>query len=151
MARPTVDRVIAMTHTDALLAEIAGLQRQVADLQQQVMQLTTVEPNSSEDRFGVALNTMSTAPVTGYLSVSSTDGRTGRVELLVGYEDPPTERVGAAHSGGSSAYLGAVIREGEVSCWTPAANSPRSIASSHHSSDESCCVTDGRAQSDRSA
>jgi len=114
MPRPTVVRVIAMTDTDALLAEIAGLQRQVADLQQQVMQLTTVEPNSAEDRFGVALNTTYTAPVTGYLSVSSTDGRTGRVELLVGYEDPPTERVGAAHSGGSSAYLGAVIREGEV-------------------------------------
>jgi hypothetical protein len=114
MARPTVVRVIAMTHTDALLAKIAGLQRQVADLQQQAMQLTTVEPNRAEDRFSVALNTMSTAPVTGYLSVSSTDGRTGRVELLVGYEDPPTERVGAAHSGGSSAYRGAVIREGEV-------------------------------------
>ena len=93
MARPTVVRVIAMTDTDALLAEIAGLQRQVADLQQQVTQLTTVEPNSAEDRFGVALNTTYTAPVTGHLSVSSTDGRTGRVELLVGYEDPPTERV----------------------------------------------------------
>jgi hypothetical protein len=88
MARPTVVRVIAMTDTDALLAEIAGLQRQVADLKQQVVQLTTVEPNSAEDRFGVALNPTYTAPVTGYLSVSSTDGRTGRAELLVGYEDP---------------------------------------------------------------
>jgi hypothetical protein len=106
--------VIAMTDTDALLADIAGLQRQVADLQQQVMQLTPVEPNSAEDRLNVALNTTYTAPVTGYLSVSSTDGRTGRVELLVGYEDPPIERVGAAHSGGSSANLGAVILEGEV-------------------------------------
>jgi hypothetical protein len=114
VVRPTVVRVIAMTDTDALLAEIAGLQRQVAELQQQVTQLTSVEPNSAEDRFGVALNTTYTAPVTGYLSVASTDGRTGRVELLVGYDDPPTERVGAAHSGGSSAYLGAVIREGEV-------------------------------------
>ena len=125
MARPTVVTVIAMTDTDALLADIAGLQRQVADLQQQAMQLTTVEPNRAEDRFSVALNTMSTAPVTGYLSVSSTDGRTGRVELLVGYEDPPTERVGAAHSGGSSAYLGAVvIREGEVFLLDARGNQP---------------------------
>jgi hypothetical protein len=106
--------VIAMTDTEALLNQIAGLQRQVAALQQQVTQLTTVDPNSAEDRFGVALNTTYTAPVTGFLSVSSTDGRTDRVELLVGYDDPPTERVGAAHSGGSAAYLGAVIREGEV-------------------------------------
>ena len=103
-----------MADTETLLAEIAGLQRQVADLQQQMTQLTTVEPNSAEDRFGVALNTTYTAPATGYLSVSSTDGRTGRVELLVGYQNPPTERVSVAHSGGSSAYLGAVIREGEV-------------------------------------
>lgn len=103
-----------MTDTEALLAQIAGLRQQVANLQQQVTQLTTVEPNSAEDRFGVALNTAYTAPVTGYLSVSSTNGRTGRVELLVGYEDPPTEVIGAAHSGASSAYLGAVIREGEI-------------------------------------
>jgi len=140
-----------MTDTEALLNQIAGLQRQVAALQQQVTQLTTVDPNSAEDRFGVALNTMSTAPVTGYLSVSSTDGRTGRVELLVGYEDPPTEHVGAAHSGGSSAYLGAVIREGEVFLLDARGKQPAFHCVSHHSSDESCCVTDGRAQSDRSA
>ena len=104
-----------MTDTEALLAQIAGLHRQVAELQQQVAQLTTVEPNNAEARFGVALNTVYDAPVTGHLSVSSTDGRTGRVELFVGYEDPPAEYVGAADSrGGSGAYLGAVIREGEA-------------------------------------
>lgn len=103
-----------MTDTEGLLAQIAGLQRQVADLQQQVVQLTTVEPNNAEPRFGVALNTIYDAPVTGYLSVSSTDGRTGRVKLFVGYDDPPTEFVGiASTTGASNAHLGAVIREGE--------------------------------------
>ena len=102
-----------MTDTEALLAQIAGLQRQVAELQQQVAQLTTVAPNSAEPRFGVALNTVYDAPVTGYLSVTPTDGRNGRVKLFVGYEDPPTEFVAMANSGGSRGYLGAVIREGE--------------------------------------
>jgi hypothetical protein len=106
--------VIAMTETEDPLTQVAGLQRQVASLQQQVTELTTVAPNNAEPRFGVALNTTYDAPVTGYLSVSSTDGRTGRVKLLVGYEDPPTEFVGIASTvGGSNAYLGAVIREGE--------------------------------------
>jgi hypothetical protein len=106
--------VIAMTDTQGPLTQIAGLQHQVADLQQLAVQLTTVEPNDAEPRFGVALNTTYDAPVTGYLSVSSTDGRTGRVKLFVGYEDPPTEFVGiASTTGGSNTFLGAVIREGE--------------------------------------
>ncbi|OBK77862.1 hypothetical protein [Mycobacterium sp. 1274761.0] len=103
-----------MTETEALLAQIVGLQRQVADLQQQVTQLTTVEPNEAEPRFRVRLNTVYDAPVTGYLSVSSKDGRTGRVKLYVGYEDPPAEFVGMAGTVGADyAYLGMVIREGE--------------------------------------
>lgn len=102
-----------MTDAEGLLAQIAGLQQQVAHLQAEVTQLTTVEPNNAEDRFGVALNTTYQAPTTGYLSVSATDGRTGRLELLVGYEDPPDELVATANSGGSRGYLGAVIREGE--------------------------------------
>lgn len=102
-----------MADRDALLAQIAGLQQQVAALQQQVAELTTVEPNSAEDRFRIELNNTYRAPVTGYLSASPTDGRTGRVQLLVGYEDPPMEHVAAANSGGDRGYLGAVIREGE--------------------------------------
>ena len=102
-----------MTDAEGLLTQIAGLQRQVAELQEQVIQLTTVEPNSAEDRFGVALNTTYQAPTTGYLSVAATDGRTGRLQLLVGYEDPPDELVATANSGGDRGYLGAVIREGE--------------------------------------
>ncbi|OBB12063.1 hypothetical protein A5662_07840 [Mycobacteriaceae bacterium 1482268.1] len=103
-----------MTETEALLAQVAELQRQVADLQQQVAQLTTVEPNEAEPRFRVRLNRVYDAPVTGYLSVSSADGRTGRVTLYVGDEDPPAEFVGIASTvGASDAYLGAVIREGE--------------------------------------
>ncbi|RDH74125.1 hypothetical protein DVS77_33415 [Mycolicibacterium moriokaense] len=105
--------MIAMADTEALLAQIAGLQRQVADLQQQVVALTSVEPNNAEDRFGVSLNMTYCAPVTGYLSVSPTDGRTGRLRLLVGYHDPPDELVATANSGGDRGYLGAVIREGE--------------------------------------
>ncbi len=102
-----------MTDAEAFSAQIAGLQRQVAELRQQVSQLTSVEPNDAEPRFGVALNTVYDAPVTGYLSVTPTDGRTGTVKLFVGYEDPPGEFVAAANSGGSRGYLGAVIREGE--------------------------------------
>ena len=102
-----------MTDTEALSARIAGLERDVAELQQQVAQLTTVEPNDAQDRFGVALNTVYDAPVTGYLSVSATNGRSGRVELLVGYEDPPSELVGVATAGTDRNHLGAVIREGE--------------------------------------
>jgi hypothetical protein len=106
--------VIAMTETEALLSQIAELQRQVADLQQQVTQLTTVEPNDAEPRFRAHLNTVYDAPVTGYLSVASTDGRTGRVKLFVGYDNPPAEFVGIASTvGASTAYLGMVIREGE--------------------------------------
>lgn len=102
-----------MTDTEGLLAQIAGLQGQVADLQQQLVQLTTVEPNNAEPRFGVALNTTYEAPTTGYLSVAPVDGRTGRLNLFVGYEDPPSELVATANSGGDRGYLGAVIREGE--------------------------------------
>lgn len=102
-----------MTETEPLLAQIAALARQVADLQQQVVELTSVEPNNAAPRFGVALNETYQAPVTGYLSVAPVDGRTGRLKLIVGYEDPPTEFVAAANSGGDRGYLGAVIREGE--------------------------------------
>jgi hypothetical protein len=105
--------VIAVTDTEALVARIAGLERAVADLQEQVAQLTAVEPNDAEQRFAVALNTVYDAPVTGYLSVSPTDGRSGRVELFAGYEDPPSELVATATAGSDRNYVGAVIREGE--------------------------------------
>lgn len=102
-----------MTDAEAWLARIAEMERTIAELQQQVAQLTTVEPNDAEERFGVALNTVYDAPVTGYLSVSPTDGRSGRVQLLVGYEDPPSELVATATAGTDRNYIGAVIREGE--------------------------------------
>lgn len=105
--------VIAVTESEALSAQIERLQREMAELREQVTQLTTVDPNGAEDRFGVALNTSYQAPTTGYLSVSATDGRSGLVELLVGYSDPPDELVATANSGTSRGYLGAVIREGE--------------------------------------
>jgi hypothetical protein len=107
--------MIAMTDADGLAAQLAALQQHVAELQEQVAQLTSVEPNAAEPRFFVALDESYHAPVTGFLSICSTSGWTGAVDLLVGWEDPPTECVGTADSrGGSGAYLGAVIREGEV-------------------------------------
>ena len=83
--------VIAMTEAEALLAQIAGLQREVADLQQQVVQRTTADPNNAETRTGVALNMTYQAPTTGYLSVAPVDGRTGGLKPFVGYQDPPSE------------------------------------------------------------
>ncbi len=132
-----------MTDTDHLLAQIAGLQRQVAELQQQVAQLTTVEPNNAEDRFVVTPNTTYDAAVTGYLSVSSTDGRTARVELLVGYEDPPTECVGVADSRGGSGAPTSARSSGKVriSCSTRTGSAQPSQVSSHPSSDEPACAT----------
>lgn len=105
--------MIAVTDTEALLARIAGLERDIADLQQQMAELTAVEPNDAEERFAVALNIVYDAPVTGYLSASPTDGRSGRVALLVGYQDPPSELVATATAGSDRNYIGAVIREGE--------------------------------------
>jgi hypothetical protein len=106
--------------TDEALAQIAGLKQQVdelqqrvAELQRQVAQLAIAEPTSADARFSVELNASYRAPATGYLSVSATSGRTGRVQLLVG-ENSPTEWAGAAYSGGESNYLGAMVREGEV-------------------------------------
>jgi hypothetical protein len=46
-----MDRVIGVTDAEVLLARIAGLERDVAELQQQVAQLAAVEPNSAEDWF----------------------------------------------------------------------------------------------------
>ncbi|MGZ6779640.1 MAG: hypothetical protein ACXVGO_11670 [Mycobacterium sp.] len=131
-----------MTDTEGLLAQIAGLQRQVADLQQQVVQLTTVEPNNAEPRFGVALNTIYDAPVTGYLSVPSTDGRTGRVKLFVGYEDPPTEFVGIASTTGAPTPTSErSFARGSSSSSTQGVSSPRFDACSPPSSDELSCAT----------
>jgi hypothetical protein len=106
--------------TDEPLAQIAGLQQQiaelqqrVAELQQQVAQLAAAKPTGANSRFSVDLNSVYRAPATGYLSVSATSGRTGRLQLLVG-DASPTEWAGAAYSGGESNYLGALIRGGEV-------------------------------------
>jgi hypothetical protein len=100
-----------MTNSADLAAQVQQLQQQVAILQQQVSELMA-DPAPAEPRFAVELNRVYESPTVGYVSVSATDGRTGRVQLRVGDDGAITDYVGTAHSNGRP-YLGALIRQGE--------------------------------------
>jgi hypothetical protein len=98
--------VTTMTDTDELLAQVAELRHQVAEL-------ATAKPTTAGPRFKPEFNTVYQAPVTGYLAVYFTGGRTGETRLLVGETNPPTECVGRA-AGTNSTYCGTVVRAGEI-------------------------------------
>lgn len=98
-----------MTSGQDLAAQVERLTQQVAELQRQLGAGGSL-PGA---RFTPELNVVYRAPVTGYLSVYFSGGRTGYIEVRVGQEQP-TESVGEANSGSDKSYLGAVIRAGEL-------------------------------------
>lgn len=62
-------------------------------------------------------DTVHRAEVTGYVSLYFVGGRTNKIELLVGREDPPTDCVGELNTtNGPTTYVGGIVRQGEY--WT---------------------------------
>ena len=106
---------------EALLARIEQLEGRVEQLTGLLGELTGKEERRAwfaEPRFPAALDTVYLARTLGYVSVYFVTGRTARVRLLVGPQDPPTTSVGYV----ASSYLGGVVRPGEF--WMAATHKP---------------------------
>jgi hypothetical protein len=90
--------------------------------------LRTLESRGTEagiggPRFEAALDTVYHAKTYGYIACYFVGGRTARMRLLVGPQDPPTTSVGYANAGAEiNSYMGAVVRPGES--WLAATHKP---------------------------
>ena len=74
-------------------------------------------------RLRPALGAVQRAEVTGYVSIYFTGGRTDKIRLLVGRDDPPAECVCEANTTNDlNAYAGGIVRKGEY--WTAACKHP---------------------------
>jgi hypothetical protein len=61
------------------------------------------------------------AEVTGYVSLYFVGGRTNKMRLLVGWNDPPADCIGEVNTtNGEQTYAGGIVRQGEY--WTVASN-----------------------------
>ena len=87
--------------------EIDLLLKRVAELEQQVARLT--EGPVAGQRFDIKLNTVYHAKADGFVSVTFVGGFTGRVQILAGRTDPPTEPVCLP----GDEYANGLIRRGE--------------------------------------
>lgn len=66
------------------------------------------------DRTRPALGVVHQAEVTGYVSIYFTGGRTDKIQLLAGWDDPPTECICEANNYNDlNSYAGGVVRQGE--------------------------------------
>jgi hypothetical protein len=76
-----------------------------------------------EPRFQAALDTVYQAKTFGYVAVYFVGGRTARMRLLIGPQNPPTASAGSASaSSGVNSYIGGVVRPGEY--WMAATHRP---------------------------
>ena len=74
----------------------------------------TASAGVGRPRFDAKFNEVYQAGTTGYLSLYFTGGRTDRIEILVGPNDPPTDSVSESNSRNDlNSYAGTVIRAGE--------------------------------------
>ena len=114
-----------------------ALERRIAELERVVQELTVradatavalaarTSPAPLGAGFEGQLDTLYRAEVTGFVAVYFVTGRTAKVQLLVGQDNPPTRVVGVVDSRGSQhSYAGGIVRAGEF--WVAAATSKRS-------------------------
>lgn len=84
------------------------------------------------ERFPAALDTVHRADCLVYVAIYFTGGRTDKVSLLIGEENPPAKSYGELNSGADiNSYIGGVVRPGEY--WT--------ARSKNRSSGVKCVVT----------
>ncbi|KAA2266557.1 hypothetical protein F0L68_02130 [Solihabitans fulvus] len=80
-------------------------------------------PGIAAPRFRAAMDTVYQATSLGYVAAYFVSGRTARVRLLIGYENPPTNEVGSANASAElNEYIGGVVRPGEY--WVAATHRP---------------------------
>lgn len=74
-------------------------------------------------RFEAALDTVYHAKTHGYVAVYFVGGRTARMRLLAGQQNPPSTSIGQANSSGEiNSYMGGIVRPGEY--WMAATHRP---------------------------
>jgi hypothetical protein len=106
---------VSESRDDALYARVRELEGRVEQLSGLVGALLA-DGHRYEPRFQAALDTVYRAKSFGYVAVYFVTGRTARMRLLVGPENPPTTSVG------SGDYIGGIVRPGEY--WMAATHRP---------------------------
>lgn len=89
--------------------DIDLLTKRVAELEAQIARLSGAAFGVGGRRFDITLNTVYRAEADGHVSVTFVGGFTGRVQILAGRTDPPTEPVCFP----GDEYVSGLIRRGE--------------------------------------
>ena len=99
------------------LAEQANRLSAAADTALTGLRRRATAAGVGQPRTRPAFGVVHRAEVTGYVSVFFTGGRTDTLRLLVGWGDPPTERISEANTFNQlNYYAGGIVRKGEY--WT---------------------------------
>lgn len=96
------------------LAERAGRLSEAADTALRGLRDRATAAGVGLPRVRPALGVVHRAEVTGYVSVYFTGGRTDKIRLLAGWDDPPTECICEANNTNDlNSYAGGIVRRDE--------------------------------------
>jgi hypothetical protein len=103
------------------LAERAGQLSAAADTALLGLRERATAAGVGLPRVRPAFGTLHRAEVTGYVSLYFNGGRTDKIKLLVGWDDPPTDCICEANTTNDlNAYAGGIVRQNEY--WTVVSN-----------------------------